>query len=141
MNNAYEQAVAGRDKARTELQRVENEVQQVQEDYERLNTTPMATAAPHHNTEQERNRMAQKLTLLVQERSRWLKSWHDSEHAMQRELERRVHELHGERVHQENMREQASTPEAAQQAEQSRDRAQSELDRHEEELKTMQDKN
>lgn len=138
MSSAFEQAVAGRDKARAELERVEAEVQQVQADYENLNTTPMATAAPHHTTEQERNRLAQKLARLVQERSRWLKSWHDSEHAMQRELERRVHELHGERVHQEHMLEQASTPEAARQAEQRRDRAQSELDQHEQELKTMQ---
>lgn len=134
---AYEQAVNERNTAQAELERVENEIQQTQQEYESFNTTPMDTAAPHQTNEQERNRLATRLTTLIQDRARWLNSRTHAEHAMQRELERLVHELHGEVVHQEHEREQATTSEDAQEATHHRDQAQSQLDQREHELATM----
>jgi chromosome segregation ATPase len=131
---AYDQAIAERNTARNELERIETEVQRIQHRYEELTSTPMATAASHHDTEQERNRLAANLTTLLSERSRWLEAHTNAEHAVQRELERLVHELHGEVVHQEHEREQATTTEDAETATRRRDDAQAELERHEREL-------
>jgi hypothetical protein len=94
----------------------------------------MATATSHHDTEQERNRLAAHLTKLLSERSRWLDAYTNSEHAIQRELERLVHEWRGEVVHQEQEREQATTTEDAEEATRRRDHAQAELERREQQL-------
>jgi uncharacterized protein (DUF3084 family) len=136
---AYDQAIAERNTARNELERIDTEVQQVQHRYEELTSTPMATATSHHDTEQERNRLAATLTNLLAERARWLDVHTNAEHAVQRELERLVHELHGEVVHQEQEREQAATTEDAETATRRRDHAQAELERHERELNKGQD--
>jgi len=136
---AYDQAIAERNTARNELERIETEVQQIQHRYEELTSTPMATATSHHDTEQERNRLAATLTNLLAERARWLDVHTNAEHAVQRELERLVHELHGEVVHQEQEREQAATTAGAEEATRRRDQAQAELERHERELNKGQD--
>jgi chromosome segregation ATPase len=136
---AYDQAIAERNTARNELERIETEVQQIQHRYEELTSTPMATATSHHDTEQERNRLAATLTNLLSERARWLDVHTNAEHAVQRELEQLVHELHGEVVHQEQEREQAATTEGAEEATRRRDQAQAELERHERELNKRQD--
>jgi uncharacterized protein (DUF3084 family) len=136
---AYDQAIAERNTARNELERIETEIQQIQHRYEELTSTPMATATSHHDTEQERNRLAVNLTTLLSQRSRWLEAHTNAEHAVQRELERLVHELHGEVVHQEHEREQATSTEDAKAATRRRDHAQAELERHERELNKGQD--
>jgi chromosome segregation ATPase len=130
MNSAYEQAVASQHAAQAKLDHIDNEIQQVQHEYDELSTTPGATATPHHITEQERNRLAKKLSQLATERSRQLNAYTDAQQAIQRELERRVHQWHGEWVHQEEALEQATTSEEAEAATQRRDHAQSELDQH-----------
>jgi chromosome segregation ATPase len=131
---AYDQAIAERNTAKNELERIETEVQRIQHRYEELTSTPMATATSHHDTEQERNRLATHLTKLLSERSRWLDAYTHSEHAIQRELERLVHEWRGEVVHQEQEREQAATTEDAEEATRRRDHAQAELERREQQL-------
>jgi hypothetical protein len=136
---AYDQAIAEHQAASNTLERIEQDVQKTQREYEELTSTPMATATPHHDTEQERNRLATNLTTLLTERVRWLRARTNAEHAMQRELERLVHQWHGEVVHQEYERKQATTPADAQAATHRRDQAQAELERHERNAHTIKE--
>lgn len=133
---AYEQALADCNTAGGELERLEQHIQQTQHEYEQLTNTPLATAAAHHDAEQERNRLATNLSNLLASRSRWLKARDHAAHAVQRELERLVHTWHGEVIHQEQQRRQATTSEGARVATYRSDHAQAELERHEQQLET-----
>lgn len=99
--SAYEQAIAERNNAQAELERIEQEIQRQQHKYKELEQNPMATATSQHDTEQERNRLAVNLTTLTSERDRWVKERDNAARAVQREQESLEHKQRGEDVHRE----------------------------------------
>lgn len=131
---AYEQALHERTSTSAELDRIANEIQELDQRYANMEQTAFDTAVPYQEREQEKNRLAQKRTLLLTERTRWLDAHAEAEQAVRREIERRVFEWRGEQVRQEQALEAATTIAEAQAAAQRRDHARAEMQRHAREL-------
>lgn len=132
--STYEQAVAERDNAVTEIQRIDREIAGIQQGYERLETAPHSEGSSFQDRERERNQLAVQLNSLVAERSRWLAQRTEAERHMEQELERLIHSWRGEEIHQEQAVSQAHDAAEAEAAGRRRDEAAAAVRKHAAEL-------
>lgn len=135
--NSYEQAVAERNNAVTEIQRIDREIAGIQQGYDRIESAPRGEHSSFRERERERNSLARQLNELVSERSRWLAERNEAERRIEHELERLVHSWRGEQIHQEQAVNQAHNPGEAAEASRRRDEAAAAVQKHAEELEKM----
>jgi hypothetical protein len=135
--NSYEQAVAERDNAATEIQRIDREIAGIQQNYDSIASVPRSEHSSFRGRERERNDLARQLNELVSERSRWLAERNESERRIEHELENLIHAWRGEQIHQEQAVNQAHSSAEAAEAGHRRDEAADAVQQHADELEKM----
>jgi hypothetical protein len=136
--NSYEQAVAERNNAVTEIQRIDREIAGIQQGYDRIESAPHGEHSSFRERERARNDLARQLNELVAERSRWIAERNETERRIEHELERLVHAWRSEQIHQEQVVNQAHSAAEATEAGRLRDEAVVAVQKHAEELEKMQ---
>ncbi len=135
--SSYEQAVAERNNAFTEIQRIDREISGIQQGYDRIESAPHGEHSSFRERERERNDLARQLNELVAERSRWLAERNEAERRIEHELENLIHAWHGEQIHQEQAVNQAHSSAEASEAGRRRDEAANAVQKHAAELEKM----
>jgi hypothetical protein len=106
----YEQARAQHKLATIEIQRLEHQVLEMQQTYDRISATSDGVELSVQ-TEEERMNLVKEFAATIQEREYWLNVRREAEQMVQREQERLVHHLRDDLAYYERQMAHAQMPE------------------------------